>query len=79
MNQAHVVPSASGKYSECVDDLVGSSYATLLAMNERSASTPHSGVRSLPRPEGTRSFRPVSCSLDVARRPDHVPRAESLQ
>jgi len=40
MNQLHVVPSASGKYSEGVDDLVASSSATLLAMNDRNASTP---------------------------------------
>jgi hypothetical protein len=40
MNQMHVVPSASGKYSDCMDDLVAASSATLLAMNERNASIP---------------------------------------
>jgi hypothetical protein len=40
MNQVQVVPSASGKYSECMDDLVASSSATLSAMNDRNASTP---------------------------------------
>jgi hypothetical protein len=82
MNQLHVVPSARGKYSECMDDLVASSPATLLAMNDRDASTPHSGVRSLPRPEGTSSFRPVSCPIDVTRSPlglKDARRAESMQ
>jgi hypothetical protein len=37
MNQPHVVPAANGKYSECVDDVVASSSATLLAMNDRIA------------------------------------------
>jgi hypothetical protein len=40
MNQMHVVPSASGKYSNRMDDLVAASSATLLAMNERNASIP---------------------------------------
>jgi len=69
MNQVHVVASASGKYSDRMDDLVASSSATLLAMNDRNASTPPSGARSLPRPEGTSSFRPVSCPVDVTRSP----------
>jgi len=63
----HVVPSASGKYSNCMDDLVAASCATLLAMNDRKACTPHSGARSLPRPGGTCSFRPLSCPVDVPR------------
>ena len=57
MNPSHVVPTANGEYSECVDDLVALSSATLLAMNDRIASprrrsfTPP-GRKGLPLPVG---------------------------
>jgi hypothetical protein len=47
INQTHVVSAARGKYSECVDDLVVSSFATRLAMNDRIAS-PQAAVVHFP-------------------------------
>jgi hypothetical protein len=57
VNQIYVVRTANGKYSECVDDLVASSSATLLAMNDRIAppqrrSFTPPGREGLPLPAG---------------------------
>jgi hypothetical protein len=57
VNQTHVVPTANAKYSDYVDDLVASSSATLLAMNDRiappAAAFVHSpGRKGLPLPAG---------------------------
>jgi len=67
VNQAHVVPTATGKYSECVDDLVASSSATLLAMNDRIAPPQR---RSFTPPAGrVYPFRSASCATDSMRSP----------
>jgi hypothetical protein len=80
MNQIYVVPAANGKYSGCMDDLVASSSATLLAMNDRIATPPtaafvHSpGRKGLPLPAGFLCNR-----LDaLAARLDNGRRAEPL-
>jgi hypothetical protein len=66
MNQPHVAPEASGKYSHYVDDLVARSSATLLPMNDRMLYPP--GRRSFTPPAGrTHPFRPASCSADSTR------------
>ena len=68
VNQTHVVPTANGKYSERVDDLVASSSATLLAMNDRIAS-PQPRSFTPPRPEGfTPSGRLLAQPTRCARR-----------
>ena len=56
VNQTHVVPTANGNYSDYVDDLVASSSATLLPMNDRiapPAAFVHSpGRKGAPLPAG---------------------------
>jgi hypothetical protein len=82
MNQLRVVPAAGGKYSERMDDFVASSSATLLAMNDRNASTPLAAfVHSPGRKEAVSSGR-FSCPVGVTRSTlglECARRADSMQ